>query len=200
MGIELAPYFQFLTLQIAAPGGQNIWLDLENGLSVIYGLNGTGKTTIINGINRLFRGEKEKSRELLSDLEYPPGRSRGYFGFPASLFMCEIAYEVFDEFTSLNPQLELKKHFHGFDYFEIRGIDVGIDHEDKEGSISQFKAWYLDETLDKQKPILTSGLLLDALNDASNSQAKLDVINLLPSIILNDAIEQQGQYQMEPRE
>jgi hypothetical protein len=114
--------------------------------------------------------------------------------------MCEIAYEVFAEFTSLNPQLELKRHFHGFDYFEILGIDVGIVREDKEGSISQFKAWYLDESLDKQKPIPTRGLLLDALNDASNSQAKLDVINLLPSIMLNDAIEQQGHALSNPFE
>ena len=74
MGIELAPFFQFLTVQIEARGGQNIWFDLEDGLSIIYGLNGTGKTTIINGINRLFRGEEEKSREWMSNLEYHPGK------------------------------------------------------------------------------------------------------------------------------
>jgi len=42
VGIEVAPYFEFRTVQIEARGGQNIWVTIEDGLSVIYGLNGTG--------------------------------------------------------------------------------------------------------------------------------------------------------------
>ena len=74
VGIEVAPYFEFRTVQIEARGGQNIWVTIEDGLSVIYGLNGTGKTTVIDGINRLLKSnldiempDKEPSRTVSAE-------------------------------------------------------------------------------------------------------------------------------------
>ena len=174
MAISLAPYFNLLTVQIATRGGQNIWLNVEDGMSVIYGLNGTGKTTIVNGINRLFRGEEEKFREQLSNLEYHPGKSRGYFGFPVALFMCEIASEVFLEFDRRDPsdrdsyvRFPAAHRNYGVRGFERHGIPVDNSTDNKEESISSFKTWYLDEWLDNQKQIPTRDLLLEELNDDS---------------------------------
>ena len=198
MGIELAPFFQFLTVQIEARGGQNIWFDLEDGLSIIYGLNGTGKTTIINGINRLFRGEEEKSREWMSNLEYHPGKSRGYFGFPVSLFMCEFAYEVFGEFEKQYPKMTMQSG--NFCNFEKFGINVVRTYQDKEESISQFKAWYLDYWLSKKKPIPDRNSIVTELNDVSNSDARLDFINSAVGVILDEAIEKQGHSLLNPFE
>ena len=205
MAISLAPYFNLLTMQIETRGGQNIWLDVEDGMSVIYGLNGTGKTTIVNGINRLFRGEEEKFRERMSNLEYYPGRSRGYFGFPVDLFMCEIASEVFLEFDRCDPsdrdsnvRFPAAHRNYGVRGFERHGIPVDNSTDNKEESISSFKTWYLDEWLDNQKQIPTRDLLLEELNDDSSSDAKPDIVKLLTGLILEEAIERQGHALFNP--
>jgi hypothetical protein len=189
MGIELAPYFQFLTVQIESRGGKNIWFDLDEGLSIIYGLNGTGKTTIVNGINRLFRSTEEQSREQISNQKYPPGKSRGYFGFSIPLALCEFAHDAFSEFEESNPDLRTyPREFHDFEKY---GLNLDSAQLDKKKSITRFKSWYLDEWLDKNKSIPEMNSLSNELDDGERD-AIIDYLVRAPGLVLNQAIEQQG--------
>ena len=204
VGIEIAPYFEFTTVQIEASGHQNIWIDIQEGLSVIYGLNGTGKTTVINGINRLLMNNLEIDIDHVTarNLEFHPGRSRGYFGFPISLYLCEVAHDVYYEY---NP-----KGFSGPGRYglklEERGLPIERPGVNKQESIVKFKSWYLDEWLsrtfpDKEKAreaLVDFREALDEETDSSNSEDQLDepaneaTLNLAVGLLLDMAIDRQG--------
>jgi AAA15 family ATPase/GTPase len=198
MGIELAPFFQFRTVQIQARGGQNIWLDVEDGLSVIYGLNGTGKTTVIDGINQLL-DSKISVGKIVGDPEYYPPRSRGYFDLSITFTSFETVYELFELFDSqsernLNSQPLMVHLFdEGKQVIENFKLPIYASTEGKEESISEFEVWCQDfmmandeKMAEEMRTSLKTGTFLgDSLNDEDFSKH-------VPFLILQKAIEKQG--------
>ena len=197
MAIEVAPYFNFRTVQVQSPGGRNIWLDVEDGLSVIYGLNGTGKTTVIDGINRLLN-HKTAAEEF--NPKYYRVRTRGYFDLSVLFSLFESSSELFNLFDSRN-NTDLKGHSsraaNGFNgpIFQIErfGLPIFISTESKEESISEFEVWLQDflmsvdeKMAEEVRTSLKTGIsLADSLNDDDFSKH-------LTHVALKRAIEKQG--------
>ena len=204
VGIEIAPYFEFRTVQIEARGGQNIWLTIEDGLSVVYGLNGTGKTTVIDGINRLLKSNLDIEIEKVNgrNLEFQPGKTRGYFGFPVSPVLCEMAHDVYFDY---NPQGLVAPYRRGLN-LEKLGLPIERLEDDKQESIVRFKSWYLDEWLEEKTPEKAKearelGNLRAVFNertDSSDSDSDREkpvteeFLNLAVGLLLDEAVDRQG--------
>jgi hypothetical protein len=210
VGIEIAPYFEFRTVQIEASGHQNIWIDIQEGLSVIYGLNGTGKTTVINGINRLLMNNLEIDIDQINlrNLEFHPGRSRGYFGFPISLILCEAAHDVYSEY---NPEGFSSPGRYELD-LEESGLPIERPEVNKQESIVKFKSWYLDEWLGKTFPDKAKALqeledlrkTLGEETDSFDSDDQIEkpadevFLNLAVGLLLDEAVDRQGHALFSP--
>lgn len=204
MGIEITPYFELRTVQIEASGHQNIWIDIQEGLSVIYGLNGTGKTTVINGINRLLMNNLEIAIDQVTtrNLDFHPGRSRGYFGFPVFPVLCQAAHDLYYEYNPEGFSAPARDRLN----LEQFGLPIERPEANKQESIVKFKSWYLDDWLDrnssdKAKACQDIGELRKSLNDKHDSNdsgnnpeelATEEYLNLAVGLLLDEAVERQG--------
>ena len=91
MGIELTrPLLREVTVRNAGPIA-SVSLDLPEGLTVLYGRNGAGKTQLLQAIARLFPGQIDHSEgnpqaetTLVFDWKLPNWLSTGYWKKPAT--------------------------------------------------------------------------------------------------------------------
>ena len=86
---------------------ENIEINLENKINIIYGKNESGKSTLLNYIKNIFYGiSKNKNGKNISDYEkYKPWGKEDYSGKLRYELDDGEEFEIFREFNKKNPKL-----------------------------------------------------------------------------------------------
>ena len=86
---------------------ENIEINLENKINIIYGKNESGKSTLLNYIKNIFYGiSKNKNGKNISDYEkYKPWGKEDYSGKLRYELDNGEEFEIFREFNKKNPKL-----------------------------------------------------------------------------------------------
>ena len=68
--MELTNFVSLGQLRVGLPSGEDIWLDLEEGLNLVYGKNGSGKSIAIRSITKVFNQSRVEDSEKVYNSQY----------------------------------------------------------------------------------------------------------------------------------
>ena len=68
--MELTNFVSLGQLRVGLPSGEDIWLDLEEGLNLVYGKNGSGKSIAIRSITKVFNQSRVEDSGKVSNSQY----------------------------------------------------------------------------------------------------------------------------------
>ena len=119
--MELTPTTKLSQIRVGLPSGEDVWFSPGEGLNLLYGRNGSGKSTIIGAISNIFLTDHQARRRSFVDNSPNNPPITAYFEMDA-VWVLEL----------LNYYIE-----HFVEYLTEKGITVlSIDDDISDGTVS----------------------------------------------------------------
>ncbi len=157
--MDLTPTANLAQIRVGLPSGEDVWFSPHEGLNLLYGKNGSGKSTIIDAVSNIFLTDHQTRRHTFQEKipKNPPVTA--YFEIDAvwfvdlmnmyieqfTRFLTEKGIEVLqpeedisDGTVSLINDLNATSRIDGWSYFDIRGGSLNFADCDY---VEQFNEW-----------------------------------------------------------
>lgn len=157
--MELTPSAKLAQIRVGLPSEEDVWFSPQEGLNLLYGRNGSGKSTIIDALSNIFLSDYQTRRHSLAEKSPKNSPVTAYFevGHVVVFNLLNLYIEQFIEFltergikvpkieevvsdgtVSLVNDLNATDPFDGWSYFDISG---GLPNFDDVDFVEHFNEW-----------------------------------------------------------